>query len=139
MLFLREIGPASNRFPGGELLAQLFELCHGAFISVIAKKKMVWRVRGLDRLEDGLCGANRVTRLLTGGFARLLAPRARCRRVILNVPLAFVRRTSGPIGAEATRLNDDHLDAQRFHLLAECPGQTFHRKFRRVVIAERGK
>src|ERR1035437_10222139 len=48
LLRLREIGPARNRFPCRELLAQVFELGRSSFVSIVAKKKMVWRIRGLD-------------------------------------------------------------------------------------------
>ena len=98
---------------------------------------MVWRVRGLDGLDNGVCGANRITWLLAGEGARLAAPRARRRSVVVDLSLAFVRRTSGSISAEATRLNEHHLDAQRLHLLPECFGQTFDRELRRVVVAGR--
>src|ERR1019366_9406510 len=45
-------------------------------------------------------------------------------------------RTSGPIRTEAARLHQHHLDAQRFHLFAQCFGQSFDRKFCRVVVAD---
>lgn len=34
----REIGPARNRFPRNELVAQVFELFHGAVVSIVAKQ-----------------------------------------------------------------------------------------------------
>src|ERR1035437_8829426 len=75
-LFIREIGPARNRFPRRELLAQLLELGRGAFVSIVAKQKMVWRFRGLDRLDDRVRRANRITRLFAGNGAHLFSPRA---------------------------------------------------------------
>ena len=136
LLFLREIGPARNRFPCRELPPQVFELCRGGFIGIVAEEKMVRRIRGLDRLYDRVCSANRITRLFAGDGADLTAPHTSRRRIIVNLPLAFVSRTPGPIGTEAARLDKHHLDAQGFHLLPECSGQTFNCKLRRVVVAE---
>ena len=55
-----------NRFPGREILAQLFEFDHCALVSVVAKQQMVGWFSGLDRLDDGLRSPDRITRLFAG-------------------------------------------------------------------------
>src|ERR1035441_10306052 len=95
MLFLWKISPARNDFPLREVLAQDFELGHSAFVSIVAKKKMVRRFWGLDRFDDRVCRTNRITGLFAGDSAHLFSPCARRRRVIVNLPLAFIRRTPG--------------------------------------------
>ena len=66
LCLLRDISTARHVFPRGELLAQVFELCHGGGVRIVAKQKMMWRTRRLDGLEDGVCGANRISRLFAG-------------------------------------------------------------------------
>ena len=56
----------------------------------------------------------RVARLFAGVGAHLTAPCAGRGGVIADLPLAFIRRTSSPIGAEPARFDEHNLDAQRF-------------------------
>jgi hypothetical protein len=63
--------------------------------------------------------AYRIDRLRAGVVAQLTDPRVRRGSVIVDAPLGFVRRTPDSVSAETTRLEDHHLDAERFYLLLE--------------------
>src|ERR1039458_8794086 len=98
---------------------------------------MVRRVGGLDCLHDGMDGADRIAWLFAGSSSHIVSPRTSCGDIVDDLLLALIGGTSSPIRAEATRLDEHHLDAERLDFLPESFGQAFHCKLGCVVVAER--
>jgi len=73
-------------------VAQDVELRHREIASSTGKKKMAWRIRRFDRVDNRVGRAERIARLLAGVAAQLTDPRARRGSVVVDSPLGFVRR-----------------------------------------------
>src|SRR5579863_997862 len=114
-----KIGALGDGGPGFEINAQRFDLRATSGEGGLSQHQTEWRVRRLDRLDDGGGGADRIARLFAAVAAYHAIALARRGVVVGDPMLRLIGRPTRPIGAETARLDDQHLDAKRRGLLRQ--------------------
>ena len=109
-LSCREVGVESNLVPSVQFQKLRIQLGLYSFIRIASESKAEGRFVRLDRLDDGIRGAGRITRLISVFLAVFLATRAGGACVIGDRLSGLMQGATGKIRAEAARFDDHHAN-----------------------------
>src|SRR5271156_6218597 len=106
----REVGVEGNLLPGVQFQKLRVQLGLYAFVRIASESKAEGRFVRLDRLDDGLRGADRIARLISVFLAVFLATRAGGACVIGDRLNGMVQGATGKTRPEAARFDDHHAN-----------------------------
>src|SRR5271157_2706189 len=113
LLRVRKVGAARRLRPGIEVCLLRFQLFVSEIKCWLAEQKAQRCVFGLDGLDDRLGGTDGIAGLIAAARFRLRAALAGGLLIIGKPRLRLLDRTAGPVGAERSGFDDQHLDAER--------------------------